>query len=197
MPKVDEHILVNDREPLWAKEIKFEEPALIVGCGRGTLLDRGEKTVGIDPFNETVKVAKEKGLVIRGDAHYLPFKRNVFATIILIHSLEHFLCPYKALKEVYKVLKRNGKVIIRVPNSPIHNRERKGHYYGWNKGTMENLLRIAGFTSIQVKYIDKMTILEKVFPNIKNSNLFIKIIDSFITFWLPTHFRQIHAEVKK
>lgn len=43
-----------------------------------------------------------------GDVHNLPFKDNTYDTIIATELLEHCHSPEKAIKEMHRVLKKNG-----------------------------------------------------------------------------------------
>jgi len=54
---------------------------------------------------------------IQCDVHYLPFKDNVFNEVVMFHVLEHCNDPIRVLKEVKRVLKRNGVIKVRVPNA--------------------------------------------------------------------------------
>lgn len=50
------------------------------------------------------------------DAHFLPFKNESFSHIICTEVLEHLESPFHALKEIHRVLKRNGIAFITIPN---------------------------------------------------------------------------------
>lgn len=55
------------------------------------------------------------------DAQYLPFKCNVFDTILCVEILEHLEQPERCVKEVFSVLKNGKKVLWTTPclNMPI------------------------------------------------------------------------------
>ena len=52
---------------------------------------------------------------IKGDICDLPFKENSFDFILCNHVLEHINDDKKAMKELYRVLNKNGTAILQVP----------------------------------------------------------------------------------
>ena len=96
---------------------------LDVGCGAGYLLEQAlEKEInatGIDISETAIKKAKTrapKAKLIQGIGEKLQFPSHSFDIVTCLGSLEHFLNPEKALKEMYRVLKRDGLVCIVLPN---------------------------------------------------------------------------------
>ena len=49
------------------------------------------------------------------DAHNIPFSDNLFDCVILQAVLEHVVDPYRCVKEVHRVLKKNGLVYAETP----------------------------------------------------------------------------------
>jgi len=94
--------------------------SLDVACGKGFLLaELGMGSTGVD-FSETaLKIARanspESSLVL-ADGTKLPLKNESFDYVCSIGSLEHFLEPEEALKEMARVTKPEGKLLIVVPN---------------------------------------------------------------------------------
>ena len=92
---------------------------LDVGCGPGALIDRVSKKtkihfIGLDP-----KERNKKFRIIPGIAEDLPFKNNSFNLIMMISVFEH-ITPnkrIKALKELHRVLKKNGLLLVQIPNN--------------------------------------------------------------------------------
>lgn len=92
---------------------------LDVGCGIGSnmkeLIKKGFKCEGIEFDKGYVKRAKESGLIVQFmDAQNLKFPDKSFDTVIMVEVLEHLLDPELAIKEAFRVAKKN--VIISVPN---------------------------------------------------------------------------------
>lgn len=93
---------------------------LDIGCGEGELAKyiQGE-LYGVECNQIKVKIAKTKLYreVIVGDVEEdLPFSPNYFDIIVCADVLEHLLDPRKALRNVYRLLKPNGLLLVSVPN---------------------------------------------------------------------------------
>jgi SAM-dependent methyltransferase len=84
---------------------------LDLGCGNRKLPG---KTLGLD-------IMAYPMVSVVGDGQFLPFKTNTFSGVVLQEVLEHISDLQQVLKEVYRVLKPDGKVYIEVPLVyPIH-----------------------------------------------------------------------------
>jgi SAM-dependent methyltransferase len=113
-----------------AKIVDHEEPlsVLDVGCGTGYTtidilgLDSVCEAVGIDQNLRQLQraernLSKEKRRVTlsRGDVENLPFKDNSFDAVVSVGAVEYFPDPERALKEMVRVVKPNGKVVVGGP----------------------------------------------------------------------------------
>jgi len=64
----------------------------------------------------TVNLDLHKGKCdVQADAHFLPFRENVFGKVFLWAILEHLESPGLVLKEVRRVSKENVKITIMIP----------------------------------------------------------------------------------
>lgn len=95
---------------------------LDVGCGGGFFLRQAEKFAecfGVDfssvALNNAGKISDAKLALC--SASELPFKNDFFDFVVCLGSLEHFIDIEKALSEINRVLKKNGKILFYVPNS--------------------------------------------------------------------------------
>jgi SAM-dependent methyltransferase len=107
------------------KKSKF----LDIGCGSGfsmmkAIEDRECNAIGIDPkplmwgvkFNE---YHNEDLVIKQGDAEQLPFENNSFEVVFSSHVLEHVNNYQSSLKEMNRVLKENGTIVLGVPTSTL------------------------------------------------------------------------------
>ena len=107
--------------PDWrAKEI------VDVGCGTGAVLKQlgnPEKNVGIDLAPEAISFCRQRGLnnVQQGDIHALPFPDASFDAVICSSVLYHEWVSNVegAVREMHRVLRRGGVLLINVPAFPF------------------------------------------------------------------------------
>jgi ubiquinone/menaquinone biosynthesis C-methylase UbiE len=109
------------------------------GCGEHSirLLKRGCHVVGTDSDRKSIAIAREfarKNKFALATAEKLPFKSNIFDKVVSVCALEHFSEGEKALKEIYRVLKPNGSVVLTVDSLtyPISDRLRAAHKIRWH-----------------------------------------------------------------
>ena len=71
--------------------------------------------------------------------------------LICHHTLEHLLEPAAALREMARLLKPNGRLILHVPwererRYAIHRPDEPNHHlYSWNAQTLGSLVKLCGF----------------------------------------------------
>jgi SAM-dependent methyltransferase len=95
---------------------------LDIGCGNGrylsTLKKLGWQTYGIEQNPKATKYARDELHlnVITGDLLNFEYQDKFFDVITMWHSLEHLHEPVLTLKEVKRILKDDGLLVIAVPN---------------------------------------------------------------------------------
>ena len=96
-----------------------------VGCGRmpyrGQIEPLVQKYIAIDS-PQTSKLYRGKWSPdFFADATHLPLKNDSVDTVLLFQVLEYLEDPDAALSEMYRILRKNGKLLISVPFMyPIH-----------------------------------------------------------------------------
>jgi ubiquinone/menaquinone biosynthesis C-methylase UbiE len=109
------------------KGIKFDrnQKYLDIGCGVGWALkyckEKGVTPFGIDISKKALKLAKRLSdnelSVVLADGQLLPFDDESFDLVSALGTIEHFDSPSQGLREINRVIKKQGEVIIVVPNS--------------------------------------------------------------------------------
>jgi len=105
--------------------IKNANRVLDIGCGKGLFLDilkkHGKDTHALEPDEGATKILKEKGHnVCQGDISKSNYDDNYFDLITAFQVFEHIDNPNYFLKEVYRILKPGGFLIIEMPNINSH-----------------------------------------------------------------------------
>lgn len=98
--------------------------ALDAGFGSGILFEelqrRARQVYGIDIGEGFVRFAHNqfKGgvKIIRSAVEKMPFRDGIFDCIVCSEVLEHAFHPAEAIKEMYRVVKSDGIVVITTPN---------------------------------------------------------------------------------
>jgi ubiquinone/menaquinone biosynthesis C-methylase UbiE len=123
---------------------------LDVGCGLGEFMNDCRNFSGVDANPYCVSYCKGKGFNAKvGKAEKLSFKDGSFDGVFCLCVLEHLRKPELAVREIRRVLKKNGKAVIIVPTEAGF-RHDKTHVTFIDKHMMRSLLEKNGFK------IDKM-----------------------------------------
>jgi ubiquinone/menaquinone biosynthesis C-methylase UbiE len=113
------------RFKLIAKMIGKENGKILdIGCNGGSFTEEiykccGKSVTGIDIDKGSINYGKNVRNFIRflvADGCNLPFKRESFQLVICLEVLEHVKQFKKIIRESYRVLKTNGRIIVLVPN---------------------------------------------------------------------------------
>lgn len=124
---------------------EFHGKVLDIGCGLGEFLELYKNSSGIDVNPYSVNYCKEKGLDAKvGSVYKIPFKNKSFDGIFCLCLLEHLKKPQTAVKEMYRILKPNGKLILIVPTECGFRRD-KTHIKFWDKDNIKGLLEKFNF----------------------------------------------------
>ena len=128
---------------------------LDVGCGGGQWLmaaaQFGASPVGIDISQVAIDACRQvlpHAELHCGPAEILPFKDKRFDIISCFGSLEHFLDPKSALREMVRVAKPAANVLLCVPNANFLTR-RLGLYCGTQQAEIrEEILTLAAWEDL-------------------------------------------------
>lgn len=102
--------------------LKFERPVLDLGCGDGIfskIMFKDKVDTGIDPNQSELDHARKKGMyreIILAEGASIPKPDGFYKTIYSNSVLEHIRDINSVLNEVNRVLDRDGKFYVTVPN---------------------------------------------------------------------------------
>ena len=90
----------------------------------------------------------DKIFSISADAGNSPIKSHTFDTVIIIQVLQFIFEPAKVIAEANRILKRNGRIVIQVPQSGnLHGVPH--HYYNFTRFWLERTLSENNFKVIE------------------------------------------------
>jgi len=102
-------------------KISKQSYVLDVGCANGSLLNTLyskdiRKLYGMDLSESMIKRANKKlgnkAILKIASVEKIPFKQNFFDYVLSTEAFHHFPHPDKAIKEMKRVLKKNGTLIV-------------------------------------------------------------------------------------
>lgn len=100
---------------------KKPKKILDVGCASGYMTNEISKIMpqatltGVDVYSKSLAFGKKvypQIKFIKADAHQLPFVTSSFDLVICYEVIEHVVNPNIVLKELKRVVKKNGQVIV-------------------------------------------------------------------------------------
>ena len=114
------HSLWKACEAASLKQFEFSEPLLDVGCSEGKLasvLFTNRPAIGLDISTSSLELAKKMYThVVCADATKMPFRNEVFSTVLSVCTLEHIPNVGIVLRECKRTLRDKGRIIFTVPS---------------------------------------------------------------------------------
>jgi SAM-dependent methyltransferase len=119
---------------------------LDVGCGIGDFVAHRPGTVGVDPNPHCVDFCRGRGLEVQSmQTGKIPFSDRSFDGAVLDNVLEHLTEPADTLREVYRVLRDDGRLIVGVPGEKGYAID-PDHKVFYEEHSLAKLLDGAGFS---------------------------------------------------
>jgi len=143
---------------------RFDFDILDVGCGNGALLchlrgDGFKSLTGIDPLIEKDTTYSNGVRILK---RQLSEMNDSFDIIMLHHSFEHMPDPVDAMHHLYRLLRNDRRLLIRLPLADSHARRYYGinwvqmdaprHLFLHTKKSMELLAEMSGFEIEDIVY---------------------------------------------
>jgi SAM-dependent methyltransferase len=122
------------------------------GCGPGFTLARLQsgRAIGVEVNDESRRFAESLGIETATSADLLA--EESADVVISNHCLEHTLNPLEELRQLHRVLRPGGMIVLYVPVDDWRSRHQRRvdpdinhHLYAWTPLLLANLLREAGF----------------------------------------------------
>lgn len=169
---------------------------LDLACGDGEYLANFSKSsVGVDISEKNINFCKKRGLnVLYANLNNeLPFFDNSFDVIYASNIIEHVESPFNFLRECRRIIKKDGYIILCVPNEqslihliyPYFDQEGK-HLYAFTLNNIRALLaasKLSEYNIVADCHSIKTTKLHLTWVLNQVGHFPLKIISRFIVFY--------------
>ena len=173
-----------------------EARLLDIGCGSGTFvklaLQAGFDAYGLEKSEEAVRIGQDHaaGRIFQGTEQNLIARGEKFDILTLFHALEHMTDPFRYLKDIQKLLRTPGRVIIQVPNvqslqaklfgSRWYGLDCPRHVYNYSTFSVLHLLGRAGYRIQRVRHFslrdNAAAIVSSLFPALDTMSQRVKLL---------------------
>lgn len=140
---------------------------LDAGCGTGINLEslqNNSNAYGLDISKDALKFSKIRGLqsLVCGSVIMLPFRDEIFDLVFALDVIEHVDEDRAAIRELYRILKPDGRLIITVPafqflwseHDQAHHHRRR-----YTRSALINILQLGGFENEKATYWNSILFL--------------------------------------
>lgn len=153
-------------------------PILDIGCAFGFLLDEARlvyncDTYGIEVSNYAFEYAKNKLRlnVINAPFQSSFFEDNFFDVVLLIGTIEHLTNPKEVLRDINKILREDGLLIITTTDTkgilPLYSIKPPEHIFYFNNHNFSILLNAIGYEILLRKTYFVSYFLHDLFHRLK------------------------------
>jgi len=148
------------------------------GCFTKGFKSLGLDVFGIDREKSNLEMLKEIDIkIIDIEKDIFPFKDGVFDFVFSKSVIEHLLTPDNFIKEIYRVLKPGGRIIILTPDWQSQIKifyDDYTHIHPYTVIGLGDLLKISGFKNVSSEIFYQLPILWK-FSLIKIFSKFLQV----------------------
>jgi SAM-dependent methyltransferase len=141
----DTHLLAYQSELQAVKMLLPQDgKGIEIGVGTGRFSVPFGITIGVEPSRGMAEIARSRGITVYDSkAENLPFEDNLFDFVLMVTTICFLEDPLQALKEVRRILRPFGKIIIGMldKDSPL------GRQYETNKNGSK-FFKYADFRSV-------------------------------------------------
>lgn len=138
-------------------------PILDLGCGRRnhkaqlvgfTLKENNPLYIALDHYKGKDKMYQDTGPNLLGNVAEIPLESSSVGCIVCTEVLEHVPDDSKVLKEISRVIRTGGKLILTVPGKHIPKHDKLPFQVDYRRYSIADLrekLSVAGFSNIEVE----------------------------------------------
>lgn len=180
------------------KRIKKKGRILDIGCALGFFLQEAEKRewqpMGVDVSDFVLEYCRKQGLEVKkGIIKEAKLPASLFEAVVSLQTIEHEANPLEHVKEIHRILKPGGLVVITTPNHDSWTRKLMGskwfgyrhqeHLFFLTKEVLRKILSMAGFREIEIRRDGpRIFTLEYYLTRLSNfyPNRFVKTITNMI-----------------
>lgn len=193
---IDQEALLRYNRAITLSKISNDRSLLDIGCKYAFLKDLLiEKSINTDYFGvditdkvfDKIKDFNPTKFFVADASQSLPFESGKFDYVFALEILEHVESPTNMLKEIFRVLKNNGKLILSVPNLYAWNeilvnfkkqKDSEGHISAFTWQIMQRLLEFVNFEIEDISgTFSRIPFSKKIFGNsykiFKTDNMFL------------------------
>jgi SAM-dependent methyltransferase len=174
--------LMTRKLDLVAGQVQGGDRLLDAGCGTGEavirLKDRFAALVGLDSSADAVEFASSRIQpyhhisVVHGDLCELGFTSSSFDCCLVLDVLEHLADPELALAEIHRCLRREGQLIVSVPNwfdiiisgvlryNPYH--RTADTPLGWRRLLQRSGFNVLSYRAVRLPLLECDTLADKI-----------------------------------
>jgi glycosyltransferase involved in cell wall biosynthesis len=153
------------------------ERVLDVGCGSSVIIQSLNNAVGMDVNSGKLRFLRRRGIeLVRGSAFALPFKDESFDCVISSQVIEHIPYDEVLFREIERVLRPGGELIIGTPDyatigwqiiEPLYGALLPGgyrdeHITHYTGESLAAILRNYGFVHEETAYIVRSELIMKL-----------------------------------
>lgn len=137
--------------------VKLSDTVIDFGCGGGYLLKnlKCKRRIGIEANPAAIDEARSNQIEVYANSENLP--DGIADVLISNHALEHVENPIQQLRILRRKLANHGIVVFVVPYQDIseeyEENDKNYHLFSWNRQTLGNLFKHAGFDGIKIDLI--------------------------------------------